>query len=338
MEVAQVNLPVGLLIWVMIIPMLLKVDFGALHQVQAALARHRRHAVRQLGGQAVLDGAARLALHPPRVRALAAGRPARQLRRRPDPAGRRAVHGDGVRLEPADRRRSAVHAVAGGAERHHHGVRLRAHRRRCCSGCRRSSCRGTRCSRRWCCTSSSPSSWRSCWRKRAAGARPGGLRRARWQRIGPWSIAALLATLVLLFAFQGEAILRAAAGHRDAGRAHPDPGVLQFRPGLLAQPARLGETHSVACPSALIGASNFFELAVAAAISLFGFQSGAALATVVGRADRSAGDAAGGAGRQLQQGLVRARGGALSDARELLGAPGAGRPAPAACSARLQAG
>ena len=45
---------------------------------------------------------------------------------------------------------------------------------------------------------------------------------------------------------------------------------------------RLGEKHSVACPSALIVASNFFELAVAAAISLFGFQSGAALATVVG--------------------------------------------------------
>ena len=44
----------------------------------------------------------------------------------------------------------------------------------------------------------------------------------------------------------------------------------------------LGEKHNVACPSALIGASNFFELAVAAAISLFGFQSGAALATVVG--------------------------------------------------------
>jgi ACR3 family arsenite transporter len=44
----------------------------------------------------------------------------------------------------------------------------------------------------------------------------------------------------------------------------------------------LGEKHNIACPSALIGASNFFELAVAAAISLFGFESGAALATVVG--------------------------------------------------------
>jgi arsenite transporter len=99
--------------------------------------------------------------------------------------------------------------------------------------------------------------------------------------IGPWSIAALLATLVLLFAFQGQAIME-------------QPLVI----GMLAVPIliqvffnsalaywlnrRVGESHNVACPSALIGASNFFELAVAAAISLFGFQSGAALATVVG--------------------------------------------------------
>ncbi len=101
------------------------------------------------------------------------------------------------------------------------------------------------------------------------------------QRIGPWSIAALLLTLVLLFAFQGEAILK-------------QPLVI----GLLAVPIliqvffnsalaywlnrKVGEKHNIACPSALIGASNFFELAVAAAISLFGFHSGAALATVVG--------------------------------------------------------
>ncbi len=101
------------------------------------------------------------------------------------------------------------------------------------------------------------------------------------QRIAPWSIAALLLTLVLLFAFQGEAILK-------------QPRVI----GLLAVPILIqvffnsalaywlnravGEKHNIACPSALIGASNFFELAVAAAISLFGFQSGAALATVVG--------------------------------------------------------
>ena len=99
--------------------------------------------------------------------------------------------------------------------------------------------------------------------------------------IGPWSMAALLLMLVLLFAFQGDAMLK-------------QPLVI----ALLAVPIclqvvlnsalaywlnrKLGEKHSVACPSALIGASNFFELAVAAAISLFGFQSGAALATVVG--------------------------------------------------------
>jgi ACR3 family arsenite transporter len=100
-------------------------------------------------------------------------------------------------------------------------------------------------------------------------------------KIGPWSISALLATLVLLFAFQGDAILK-------------QPLVI----GLLAIPILIqvifnsalaywlnravGEKHNIAGPSALIGASNFFELAVAAAISLFGFNSGAALATVVG--------------------------------------------------------
>jgi arsenite transporter len=101
------------------------------------------------------------------------------------------------------------------------------------------------------------------------------------KKMGSYSIVALLLTLVLLFAFQGQAIIN-------------QPLVI----GLLAVPIliqvffnsalayvlnrALGEKHNVACPSALIGASNFFELAVAAAISLFGFQSGAALATVVG--------------------------------------------------------
>jgi ACR3 family arsenite transporter len=97
----------------------------------------------------------------------------------------------------------------------------------------------------------------------------------------PWSVLALLATLVLLFAFQGQAILE-----------QPLVIVLLAVPILLqvffnaalayGLNRALGEKHNVACPSALIGASNFFELAVAAAISLFGFESGAALATVVG--------------------------------------------------------
>lgn len=101
------------------------------------------------------------------------------------------------------------------------------------------------------------------------------------QRIGLLSIAALLLTLILLFAFQGQSILQ-------------QPLVI----ALLAVPILIQvilnaslaywlnrtfkESHNIACPSALIGASNFFELAVAAAISLFGFHSGAALATVVG--------------------------------------------------------
>jgi ACR3 family arsenite transporter len=101
------------------------------------------------------------------------------------------------------------------------------------------------------------------------------------QRIGSWSIGALLATLVLLFAFQGEAILRQPLV--IALLAVPILIQVFFNAGLAYWLNRkLGESHAVACPSALIGASNFFELAVAAAISLFGFDSGATLATVVG--------------------------------------------------------
>jgi len=100
-------------------------------------------------------------------------------------------------------------------------------------------------------------------------------------RIGPLSMAALLLTLVLLFAFQGEAILRQPLV--IAMLAVPILIQVLFNSGLAYWlNRRAGERHSIACPSALIGASNFFELAVAAAISLFGFQSGAALATVVG--------------------------------------------------------
>jgi ACR3 family arsenite transporter len=104
---------------------------------------------------------------------------------------------------------------------------------------------------------------------------------ATLKAIGPVSLLALLTTLVLLFGFQGEQIIA-------------QPLII----GLLAVPILIqvyfnagfayllnratGEAHCVAAPSALIGASNFFELAVAAAISLFGFNSGAALATVVG--------------------------------------------------------
>ncbi|CEJ15210.1 Sodium Bile acid symporter family protein [bacterium YEK0313] len=101
------------------------------------------------------------------------------------------------------------------------------------------------------------------------------------ERLGPASLMALLATLVLLFGFQGEQILRQPMV--IALLAVPILIQVYFNAGLAYMLNRLaGEQHCVAGPSALIGASNFFELAVAAAISLFGFHSGAALATVVG--------------------------------------------------------
>ncbi len=99
--------------------------------------------------------------------------------------------------------------------------------------------------------------------------------------LGPVSMTALLATLVLLFGFQGGQIL--AQPVIIALLAVPILIQVYFNAGLAYLLNRLtGEVHGVAGPSALIGASNFFELAVAAAISLFGFKSGAALATVVG--------------------------------------------------------
>ena len=115
---------------------------------------------------------------------------------------------------------------------------------------------------------------------RTALLRSGGLERTL-KVLQPVSLVSLLATLVLLFGFQGEQIL-----------AQPliilllaVPIIIQvyLNAGLAYWGNRAcGSAHSVAAPSALIGASNFFELAVAAAISLFGFESGAALATVVG--------------------------------------------------------
>ncbi|KIL98441.1 Arsenical-resistance protein ACR3 [Paramagnetospirillum magnetotacticum MS-1] len=99
--------------------------------------------------------------------------------------------------------------------------------------------------------------------------------------LGPLSLVALLSTLVLLFGFQGEQIIKQPLV--IAMLAVPITIQVYFNSGLAyLLNKKLGVAHCVAGPSALIGASNFFELAVAAAISLFGFQSGAALATVVG--------------------------------------------------------
>lgn len=104
---------------------------------------------------------------------------------------------------------------------------------------------------------------------------------AALHRLQPVSLVALLAMLVLLFGFQGEEIVRQPLV--IVLLAVPIVIQVYFNAGVAYALNRiLGVPHNVACPSALIGASNFFELAVAAAIALFGFQSGAALATVVG--------------------------------------------------------
>jgi ACR3 family arsenite transporter len=119
------------------------------------------------------------------------------------------------------------------------------------------------------------------WRRSLLRSGGAGALRATLEKLAPVSLVALLATLVLLFGFQGEQIL-----------AQPLVIVLLAVPILIQVylnsglayllNRRLGVAHCIAGPSALIGASNFFELAVATAISLFGFGSGAALATVVG--------------------------------------------------------
>ncbi len=100
-------------------------------------------------------------------------------------------------------------------------------------------------------------------------------------KLGPVSISALLVTLVLLFGFQGEQVIKQPL--IIALLAVPIAIQVFFNSSLAYWLNKIsGEVHCVAGPSALIGASNFFELAVATAISLFGFDSGAALATVVG--------------------------------------------------------
>ncbi len=101
------------------------------------------------------------------------------------------------------------------------------------------------------------------------------------RRLGPLSLSALLLTLVVLFGFQGQQIVKQPLV--IALIAVPILIQVYFTSGLAyLLNRRLGVAHCVAAPSALIGASNFFELAVATAVGLFGVHSGAALATVVG--------------------------------------------------------
>jgi arsenite transporter len=279
MEVARVNLPVGLLIWVMIIPMLLKVDFGALHQVRehwrgigvtlfvnwavkpfsmALLGWiFIRHVFAPYLPQEQLDsyvaGLILLAAAPCTAMVfvwsrLTNGHPLFTLSQ--------VALNDTIMVfafAPLVALLLGLSAITVPWETLITSVVLYI---------------------------VIPVVLAQAWRKALLARGPRALESAL-ARIGPWSIAALLTTLVLLFAFQGEAILKQPLV--IAMLAVPILIQVFFNSGLAYWlNRRLGEAHNVACPSALIGASNFFELAVAAAISLFGFESGAALATVVG--------------------------------------------------------
>ena len=279
MEVAQVNLPVGVLIWVMVIPMLVKVDFGALHQV-------RQHA-KGIGITLVVNW-----LVKPFSMAFLGWLFVRQLFASWLPADQldsyiaglillaaapctamvfvwsRLTHGDPLFTLSQVALNDTIMVLAFAPLV---GLLLGI----------------SAITVPWDTLITSVALYIVIPVLLAQGWRRSLLRRgpqafdAAMARIGPWSMAALLATLVLLFAFQGEAILRQPLV--IALLAVPILIQVLFNSALAYGLNRqVGEQHSVACPSALIGASNFFELAVAAAISLFGFESGAALATVVG--------------------------------------------------------
>jgi arsenite transporter len=279
LEVAQVNLPVGLLIWVMIIPMLVKVDFGALHEV-------RQH-VRGIAVTLVVNW-----LVKPFSMAFLAWLFIRQLFAPLLPAEQLDSYIAGLILLAAAPCTAMVFVwsrLSGGDPLFtlsqvavNDSIMVFAFAPLVAFLLGISSITVP-----WATLLVSvllyiviPVILAQLWR-RALLAKGQAAFDAAMARIGPWSIAALLATLVLLFAFQGEAIIRQPLV--IALLAVPILIQVFFNSALAYGLNRaVGEKHNIACPSALIGASNFFELAVAAAISLFGFESGAALATVVG--------------------------------------------------------
>ncbi|TDR80683.1 ACR3 family arsenite efflux transporter [Paludibacterium purpuratum] len=279
MAVAQVNLPVGLLIWVMIIPMLVKVDFGALHEV-------RQH-VRGIGVTLLVNW-----LVKPFSMALLGWLFIRHLFAPMLPAAQLDSYIAGLILLAAAPCTAMVFVwsrLSGGdplftlsqvalndtimvfAFAPMVGLLLGI----------------SSITVPWSTLITSvvlyiviPVLLAQLWRKSLL-AKSQAAFDAAMAKIGPWSIGALLATLVLLFAFQGKAIIKQPLV--IALLAAPILIQVFFNAALAYGLNRaVGEKHNIACPSALIGASNFFELAVAAAISLFGFESGAALATVVG--------------------------------------------------------
>ncbi len=279
LEVAQVNLPVGLLIWVMIIPMLMKIDFGALHQV--------RDHWRGIGVTLFVNWAVK-----PFSMALLAWLFVRQVFAPYLPAEALDSYVAGLILLAAAPCTAMVFVWSRLSDGDPYFTLSQVALNDVIMIFAFAPIVGLLLG-----LSAIVVPWETlfmsvlmyivipvllaqAWRKRLL--RQGQARfDATLATLGHASILALLATLVLLFAFQGEAIL--AQPLIIAMLAVPILIQVFFNASLAYWlNRRVGEKHSVACPSALIGASNFFELAVAAAITLFGFESGAALATVVG--------------------------------------------------------
>ncbi len=279
LEVAKVNLPVGALIWVMIVPMLVKIDFGALHQVKAhwkgiGVTLFVNWAVKPFS-MALLGWLFIRVLFAPYLPAqqidsyiagliLLASAPCTAMvfvwsqlcRGNPYFTLSQVALNDTLMIvlfAPIVALLLGMSSITVPWDTLFASVILYV---------------------------AIPVALAQLWR-RALLAKGQAAYEATLARIGPFSIAALLATIVLLFGFQGEAIIRQPLV--IALLAVPILLQVFFNSGLAyLLNRRLGVAHEVAGPSCLIGASNFFELAVAAAITLFGLESGAALATVVG--------------------------------------------------------
>ena len=278
-EVAHVNLPVGLLIWVMIIPMLVKVDFGALHQV-------RQH-VRGIGVTLVVNW-----LVKPFSMTFLGWLFIRHVFAPFLPATQLDSYVAGLILLAAAPCTAMVFVWSKLSEGDPLFTLSQVALNDTIMVFAFAPLVGmllgvSAITVPWATLVTSvvlyiviPVALAQVWRK-ALLSKGQGAFDAAMTKIGPWSISALLVTLVLLFAFQGQAIL--AQPVIIALLAVPILIQVFFNSALAYWLIRtVREKHNVACPSALIGASNFFELAVAAAIGLFGFESGAALATVVG--------------------------------------------------------
>ena len=279
MEIAKVNIPVGVLIWVMIIPMLLKIDFGALHEV-------RRH-WRGVGVTLFVNWAVK-----PFSMAFLAWLFLRHLFRPYLPAEQIDSYIAGLILLAAAPCTAMVFVWSNLSDGEPNFTLTQVALNDAIMVVAFAPIVAlllgvASISIPWQTLFISvvmyiviPLAIAQAWRRLLL-ARGETAYRAALARVQPWSLAALLTTLVLLFAFQGRAILE--QPFVIALLAVPILIQVFFNSGLAyLLNRRLGVAHCVAGPSALIGASNFFELAVAAAISLFGFESGAALATVVG--------------------------------------------------------